>query len=107
MPDKGSQNLYAHQSPLQLSLNSRQQELQPVEVRLSHTIPPVKMWDWAATLEHGERCVGVVPQYEPCSPPPDQRVGHGYKKIGIDFGSGSDIDIHTAQHRRFHVRALP
>jgi hypothetical protein len=60
--EKGPQNLHARQSPLQQSPNGLQQGLQPVEVCLSHTVPPVGTGDGAATHECGERHVGVIPQ---------------------------------------------
>jgi hypothetical protein len=60
--EKGLQNLHAHQSSLQQSPNGLQQGLQPTEVHLSHTLPPVGMGDEAATYEHGERRVSVIPQ---------------------------------------------
>jgi hypothetical protein len=62
MANKGPQNLHTHQSPLQESPNGLQQGLQPAEVHLSHTIPLAGIGDGAATHEHGERHVGILPQ---------------------------------------------
>jgi hypothetical protein len=41
------------------------QGLQPSDVLVSHTVPPFGLRNGAATREHRERCVGVIPQKEP------------------------------------------
>jgi hypothetical protein len=103
---KGLQNLCAHQSSLQQSLNDLPQGLKPTKVRLSHIVPPDGLGDNAATREHGKSHIGVVPQKEPCFPPPDRRVEHQEVKVGINSRLELNKDVHTAQHHLFRVRAM-
>jgi hypothetical protein len=72
--EKGLQELRAHQPFFQEFPNDLPQGLQPAEVLLSHTIPPVGLGDGAATCEPGEQHISVVPQKEPYFPPLVQRI---------------------------------
>jgi hypothetical protein len=76
-----------------------------VVVFLRHTVPPFGLRDGAATHEHGEWRIGVIPQKEPYFPPPDRRVGHRKVKVGINSRPRSQKDVHTSPHRRFRVQA--
>jgi hypothetical protein len=106
MAKKGLQNLRDCQSTLQQSSNELPQGLQLVKVCLSHTVPLVGLGGWAVNGEHGERCVSIIPQKEPCSPPPDRRVGYQEVKVGIKSRPRSDKDVHIAQSHRFRIQAL-
>jgi hypothetical protein len=103
---KGPQDLRTRQSPSQQSTNDLLQGLQPVEVRLGHTIPPVGLGDGVATRERGERCVGIIPQEDPYFPPPDWRVEQREVKVWINSRLGSDQDVHSTQSRHFHIQVL-
>jgi hypothetical protein len=104
--EKGPQDPRAHQSSLQQSLNDLPHGLQPIEVRLGHTIPPVWLGDRTGTREHGEWRVGIVPQEEQYFLPPKWRIGHHEVKVGINSGPGLDQDANIAQRRHFCVQAL-
>jgi hypothetical protein len=67
--------------------------------------PPAGLADRAATHEHEEWHVGVVPQKEPFFLPPIRRTGCQEVEVGINSKDKSDEDIHTAQRR--HFRANP
>jgi hypothetical protein len=77
-----------------------------VEVFLGHPIPSFELRDMAATREHEERCVGIVPQKEPYFSSPDHRVGHQKAKVGINSRPRSDKDVLTTQHHLFRVQAV-
>jgi hypothetical protein len=78
-----------------------------VEVPLGHTVPPVGLGNGAATCEHGERCVGVIPRKEPYFPPPVRRTKHWEVEVGINSTPRSNKDVHITQSYRFHARAWP
>jgi hypothetical protein len=84
--DKGLEELHAHQPTSYQPLDDLMQGLKPVEVFLGHTIPPFGSRDGAATREHGEQRIGVVPKKEPYFLPPDRRVEH-QKVYGSTAGS--------------------
>jgi hypothetical protein len=48
------------------------------------------------THEHGERCIGVIPQKEPYFLPTIRRTGRREVKVGINYVPKSDKDIRTA-----------
>jgi hypothetical protein len=75
--------------------------LQVAEVPLGHSVPPIGFRDRAATGEHGERCVGVVPQKESYFLP--LVCGFRYREadVGIDSMLGFDIDVHATQNHCF------
>jgi hypothetical protein len=77
-----------------------------MEVPLGHAIPPAGLGDGAATREHRERCIGVVPQIEPYFPPSVRRTRRQEMEVGIDSTTISDEDVHNAQSRHFYTRAL-
>jgi hypothetical protein len=76
-----------------------------MDVLLSHTVPQIRLRDRAATLEHEERHVNVIPQKKIYFLPPDQMVEHQKAEVWIDSWPGADKDINTAQHYRFHIWA--
>jgi hypothetical protein len=47
-----------------------------MDVSPSHIVPPFGLQDGAATHDHGEQCVDIVPQKEQYFLQPDRRVGH-------------------------------
>jgi hypothetical protein len=55
-----------------------------MDVLLSHTVPQIRLRDRAATLEHEERHVGVIPQKKIYFLPPDQMVEHQKAEVWID-----------------------
>jgi hypothetical protein len=59
-------------------------------------IPPVGLRGGAATREHREQRVSIVPQKAPYFPPPDRRVGHQKAKVWINSRNISDKEAHTA-----------
>jgi hypothetical protein len=67
-----------------------------VDVSLVHTAPPLGLGNRAATSDHGERCIDVIPQKESYFPPPIWRVGHQKMEVGINSRPGSDQKVHTA-----------
>jgi hypothetical protein len=67
-----------------------------MEVSLSHTILPAGMEDGTTTHKCREQRVGVVPQQEQWSLPPDRRVGHQNGKVGINLRPGADQDVHIS-----------
>jgi hypothetical protein len=87
-------------------LNSLTQVLHLVEVLPSHSVPLVVLGDGVATCEHREWHVGIVPQKELYFPPPVHRFGHVEVEVGINSMPRFDIDVHAAQNRCFHARAL-
>jgi hypothetical protein len=70
------------------------------------TVPPVGLGDKAATREHGEWHVGIIPQKEPYLLLPIQSTRHGEMEVRINSVPRSDEDVHTTQNCRFHSRAL-
>jgi hypothetical protein len=106
MAERGPQDLRTHYSSSQQSLNDFPHGLQPMEVCLGHTIAPVGSEDEAATCEHMERCVGIVPQKELYFPPPNWWVGHREVKVRINSRPELDQDVYTAQSYYFCVRAM-
>jgi hypothetical protein len=106
MAEKGPHDLRACQHSSQQYPNDLTQGLHPVKDHLSHTIPPIGLGDGAATYEHGEQRVSVVPHKQPCYPPPVQRTKRRELEVGINSKFGPDKDIHITQSRRFHARAL-
>jgi hypothetical protein len=73
---------------------------------LGHTVPPFLLRDGAATHEHGEQRIGVIPQKESYFPPPDRRVEYRKVKVGINSRPRSDKDVHIGQGRHFRARLL-
>jgi hypothetical protein len=71
------------------------QGLKPVDVSLGHTVPPFGLGDGAATREHGEWHVDVIPRKGPYFLPPDRRVGHQKAEVWMVSRPGSDKDVHT------------
>jgi hypothetical protein len=77
-----------------------------MEVPLGHTVPPVGLGDGAATHEHAERCISVVPQKEPYFPPPVRGTERREVEVWINFAPGSDEDVHTTQSHCLRARVL-
>jgi hypothetical protein len=64
------------------------------------------MGDGAATNEHGERHVGVIPLKEPYFLPPVRRTGRQEVEVGISSTPRSNEDVHTTQSHRFRTQFL-
>jgi hypothetical protein len=75
-------------------------------VLLNDDITPLGLTDKSATYEHGEQCIGVVPQKELYFSPPDRSIKHRKAKVRINSWPGLDKDVHAAPHHYFRVRAL-
>jgi hypothetical protein len=71
-----------------------------------HTVPPVGLGDGAATCEHGELLVSVIPQKELYFLPTIWRIRCREVEVGMNSVPKSDEDVHTAQNHRFHARVL-
>jgi hypothetical protein len=74
-----------------------------MDVSLGHNVPPLGLGNGAATVDHEERRVDIIPQKEPYFPPPGRRVRHQKTKVWINSRPRLDKKVHTAQHRRFRV----
>jgi hypothetical protein len=101
--EKCLQELRAHQPSLQQFLNDLPWGLQPVEVLLSHIVPPSGLTDRAAAHEHGERRISVIPQKESYFLPPVGRTGHQEVEVGINSTLRPDKDVHTTLGHHFRT----
>jgi hypothetical protein len=103
---KCPQEVCPSQSLLPQLLKGLTHGLELAEVHPSHSIPPRRKGNGAATSKHGERSGSVIHQVKPLLPPPLHQPRHGNVEVRINFMPRFDMNNRTPDDYQLHFPVL-